>query len=499
MQEIKKSFWDLIAVTGSIIFSIPLMIISESIQARYLGPALYGKVALIMSVINLSYLFGMSWLKRAIVRFGKEELIQENHIRKTITQLFILNAISFIVISLILYSTKKSIFHFVEIQQEFTFFIIIAGLLLSVLNQSLFEILIVFRLIKLQSFLSRIFNKLIILIGLLFLLIIIKNLNIYNVIMVLLFSEFIAIISCFFFLKSQYFFPFLFDKVHFKKIFLFSFPLIFSGWSTYVINWIDIYAIKYYMTLDDVGIYQAAYKIFSTLKSFWGIGLVTITMPIIVVFKTNKQLDKIKNIYLQRFLPQLCFISMITLALIILFSDYAFHLIYGNRYMSAVLPFKILTASQSFSVITYTLLAVIFAFDWTKMMLYIGIFTAVLNITLDIVLVPYLGIVGPAIASSVVFTLGPIIWFHYVNKKITFNSYISFLFPIMTLLIMFINISELSIYLKSIISVLILFSSYLIAREYNLFHKNDIQTLNNINMPIFVKNSFIKIILFLSK
>ena len=115
MREIKKSFWDAMAVGGSIVLAIPLMIVSESIQARYLGTANYGKVALIYSAISLVFLFSLNWLTHSLLRFGKEEYITVGHLRKTSTT-YLLAALALFIPSLVmLYILQKPLFEFLDI------------------------------------------------------------------------------------------------------------------------------------------------------------------------------------------------------------------------------------------------------------------------------------------------------------------------------------------------------------------------------------------------
>ena len=298
MQELKKSFWDYATVIGVTFLSVPLMIFSEMIQARYLGPSNYGKVALIMSAISLLYLFGLSWFRVSIVRFGKEEFLTKGNIRKTATSFFVNNIFSFIIISIVFYRFRNHIFNFLEIKHQAAFWIILFGCLLTLLKNFVFEILKVIRLIKIQVFLHRLSGKILIFFAMLLFVFNILEININYIIVIFLFSDFLIVLFGFYFIRRDYIFPLIFDRNMIKKMIIYSFPLFFDSWSNYIIQWIDIYVIKYYMSLEDVGVYQAAYKIFRTLNSFLGAGIITITYPIIMLFKTKNQTAKIKNSYM---------------------------------------------------------------------------------------------------------------------------------------------------------------------------------------------------------
>jgi len=233
--------------------------------------------------------------------------------------------------------------------------------------------------------------------------------------------------------------------------------------------------------------------------SFWGASLVTITTPIIMVYKTEGQINKITGLYLKRLLPQLSFFTMIVVSLIILFADTFFSHVYGAKFAASILPFKIICASISFTAITYSLMAVITSFDMTKLMLWIGLITGILNVVADFLLVPYFGIVGPAIASCTIFSIGPLVWFFFVNRKFRFDRNLSILFPIVTLVILLINISPWFYLIKFIFSFCILCLAYLIGRHFDLFKLEDTRMLASINMPKSIRLLLTKIIQILGK
>jgi O-antigen/teichoic acid export membrane protein len=88
--------------------------------------------------------------------------------------------------------------------------------------------------------------------------------------------------------------PYKFDKQYFKNIWKYSWPQLIGFPGLYIINYIDLYVIKKYMTLHDVGIYSMAYTGFQTISSILMI-FYTIFFPLIVEYKTKGQTNKINN------------------------------------------------------------------------------------------------------------------------------------------------------------------------------------------------------------
>ena len=494
MRELKKSFWDIITVSGATVLSVPLMILSESIQARYLGPGKYGKVALILSAISLLYLFGLSWIRISFIRFGKEEFLEKGHIRKTTTNFLVNNLFLFIIISFLFFIFRKPIFTFLEIKNSNAFWIILFGCFLQLMKQFIFEVLIVIRLIKIQILLRQIASKIFILFGLSLFVFQIIKIDVMYIICIFLISDLLLIFIGFIFVKSKYIFPLSFDRNMLKKMLIYCAPLFFSAWATYIVNWVDTYVIKYYMTLEDVGIYQAAYKILNSIKSFWGVGLVTITTPIIMVFKTNNETEKIKDYYLKRILPQISFIGLIVVSLILVFSEIMLEIVYGAKFNDSIIPFKILVASQNFAIISSMMTAIILSFDMTKILAILGISAGIFNVIADIILVQFFGINGPAISSFLVFSINPIIWFFIIHKKFGVKRKLALLFPLISILVLFINIIFHNFLIQIILTVLILFLTFIIARRFNLFNRKDIDLLNNIQMPEIIKKLYVRIL-----
>jgi len=483
MKEIRKTFWDAISITGATALAIPLMIASESLQARGLGAEDYGRVALVVSLISLLYLFGLYWLRNAVMRFAKEEFVLEGDFRKTTGTLLLINMISFLIIVSLFLGFRQNIYNFLGLQLTNLTLIVILGVFLNFLKEYLLEVLKVIRKIHIQAIFGKFINKVLILLGLLLLISGIVELSVLNVVIVFLTADLLTVILSAIFIKLSYFFPLKFEWKLLKKVIIFSFPLLFASWSGYIVNWVDLYVINYFMSTEDVGLYHAAYKFLNAIQAFLGTSLIiTISTPMIMVFKSTGQIEKIKNHYLKRIIPQLSFVGMIAISILILFSDYIFLVVYGADFDQSILIFKILVASQSFFVISAAYTGVITTFDLTKIILYLGILAGVLNILLDITLVPIMGIVGAAISSFLVFCLIPILRLIFVNRKFGVRNHNAFLFPVSTVIIMLINISTIGFVYRLIFTVFVLFGIIIFTKRIGIFRKADGQILDKIEM-----------------
>lgn len=498
MREVKKSFWDFVVVSGSSVLAIPLMIISESIQARYLGPANYGKVALVYSAISLLFLCAFNWLTVSIIRFGKEEYIKEGHLRKTTTTYFLTSLLSFLPMLYIFYVLKDQIFNFLEIEYPHAFLVIVIGVLIMVAKTFVLETLKAIRLIKVQTFLFRIVSKVFILAGMLLFLFNWLDISINYVIAILLLSDLVVAVIGLYFIKLRYIFPFILDKENLKTVVTFSIPMFFGAWSGYIVNYIDSYAIKYYMAMEDVGIYNAAYKVFSTLKSFISAGITAIMVPIIIAMKADNQHGKME-MFLKRVVPQGVFAGFIFTSLSITFAGFGFRLVYGGEYDDAVLPFQILAASLVITMLSSLQTGFYWALEMTKLLSVLGILIGIINALGDILLVKYLGILGPSLVSLFVFTLNPVILFFIIHKRMKVKRMLALFFCAAIFVVLGINVLPIHEWIRILLTLSFMSVVSLFTLRYNLFNKADVVYFDGISMPKGVKNIFQKIILLLSR
>ncbi len=499
MKEVKKSFSDFVFIYLATIIALPLMLVSEAFQGRYLGVSNYGMVSLLLSFISFIYFFSFSWMNYSLIRFGKEELEKENHMRSVNTSFLIIHFFLIFITLIIYFIFEKQILEFFKIQQNNLYrVIIISGFLIMLFKNYIFQSLKTVKHLKLQSLLDRIVPKIIILVLILFLAFVIKEFTVIHILIVFISADLLVSVSGIFFIKKEYFFPFRADKEILKKMLIFSLPLFFGVWSNYIIDWIDLYAIKYFLTMNDVGIYSVAYKLFNAGKYIFSSGIVTVTVPIVILFNTRKETDKIK-IYIRRLTPQIAFIGFIVLSVVVFFIDYIIALIYGDKFAPSALPLKILIASQVFGVVNYMLTSILIAYNKTRFLSVLGVILALLNIGGDIVLIPLIGYIGAAITTMFIYSVNAIIIQFYLNRKFDIRRNISFLFAVMLYLVVLVNILVTSFPVRGIITFCMILLTILASRYFYLFKSSDMEIFNNISIPAFIRKTMGWIIQLLSR
>ncbi|WP_405380787.1 polysaccharide biosynthesis C-terminal domain-containing protein [Maribacter sp. LLG6340-A2] len=198
-------------------------------------------------------------------------------------------------------------------------------------------------------------------------------------------------------------------KTYLKKYFKFSLPLIIMAFWAWINNYFDRYAIEYFMTVKDVGLYNASYslgsKLFLTLSPIFAVLL----SP--SVFKKNK-IDVKKKIT-QKYALLYIIASIPILIIVYFFSEELGSLLLSNQYKEGF--FVIFWTALTFFIFTLTQLVelIFYSEKKTSIILKGNLIGALINITLNIILIPKLNLIGACIASLV----GFIFYFTYIASQ----------------------------------------------------------------------------------
>ena len=201
-----------------------------------------------------------------------------------------------------------------------------------------------------------------------------------------------------------------------NDILKYSFPLLFISLGFIVLTEIDTMMIGMFSSIEEVGIYAVAKQIIINLPHI-AIAITMGTMPIFA--KLNKENKKKLNIKLFELLKIVLLIYIAIMIGILILSPLLIPLVFGNNYINSVLPLQILSFYSVLVGISVVLTA---ALDYTwrakKRALNIS-FTIILNIMLNLILIPKYGAVGASVATTISFL--PYIILNYIEILKTFK------------------------------------------------------------------------------
>lgn len=191
----------------------------------------------------------------------------------------------------------------------------------------------------------------------------------------------------------------------------FSWPFIFHGIAGNLLGNVDRFVIKNYMTLEDVGIYTLAYSFASSIV-FAFLGITVYLEPLIYKEENARK----RRILLDKLVAFLILAGLLAFFIIAVFSEHVFPDWYSNGYKESFLLIPLL--ASSFLAQPYYLKAnysLIYE-QKTFVIASVSIVSSLINIALNIVLIPRLGLMG-AVYSTAISNLFQFITFSLVANR----------------------------------------------------------------------------------
>lgn len=213
------------------------------------------------------------------------------------------------------------------------------------------------------------------------------------------------------------------DVETFNILIAFSWPLIFHGVSKNLLGNIDRFLLKYYMELDSVGIYTLAYAIGSVI-TFAYVGISVFLEPLIY-----KEGDLARRTTLMdKFLTISITIGSICYAIILLSAFFIIPRIYNDQFDESLVYVPLIALSHLFMPFylksNYKLL-------YDKESLKIAVLSSiclVINILLNVVLIPFYGIFGSVLATFSSYIFQALLFEFVASKYKIKNEFLEILF-----------------------------------------------------------------------
>ena len=496
-SNIKKSFWDYIYIIFNSFLIMPLQIISVSLCTRILGPTGYGKLSIFLMVSEFVFLLGASWTSASVVRYGTWQFNDDKKINKVFwaRNSILIPSLTIFFIGIIIF--RKKILAYIGIEQDIIIWLMLLYITVIVLVEYIQYIQQSIGQLKLYSF-SLFSIKFIVMIGLLIIIatpVLVKN--VLLVVIVYILGNLITIIIFTIFIKKRIFFPIEFNKSIIKKVFLFSYPLIFGSITSYTVGYVDIVFIKKILLMSDVGIYSLSYRMMAVINMI-SMSLIVLFNPIIITFLANNRVDLIKK-YVKRLIPQGVFISSIFISLVMVLLHYLIPLIFGVEFTESILPFSILMLGMAFNFFSSFYSPVMLAYELIKQGMIVSVIMALVNIIGDYFLTPIIGINGAAYTTSLVYSLGAILCLMIVNRKLKINEWRQVFTVIPAILTFLLILLTDNYFIIIIVLIVIYILSYFLVKILRIFNKEDLVMFDKINMPALVRKIITKTYVFLSK
>ncbi|MBM71212.1 MAG: hypothetical protein CL847_00310 [Crocinitomicaceae bacterium] len=177
-----------------------------------------------------------------------------------------------------------------------------------------------------------------------------------------------------------------------------AFPMLLSTSMFMVMNWTDTLMIGYYLEESEVGIYRLAFKI-AALTTFAQFAINSIAAPMFSSFNANGDMKGLRKIvrnigYLN------VLISVPIFIIIILFPKFLLNF-FGDEFTTGVAPLIILAIGSVINAICGPVMYLLNMTGKEKIARNIIIIASILNIILNLTLIPIFGLLGAAYATSI--------------------------------------------------------------------------------------------------
>ncbi|MCM3741802.1 oligosaccharide flippase family protein [Oceanobacillus luteolus] len=388
------------------ILSMVLGLVSNIIIVRELSVGDFGIFSVTLLVVNLLTTFGFNWSSSSILYFGSKEREKYGTLNKTFWSRNIIIFISLFIVTIGIFLFRDQINNYIGLN---IWFLLLVWLYVSVAENYLNQYFLAVKK-QITSSLLSITAKVIYILLILFI-----PFDVVTLIIIYIISH-ASVLFYILGMNKRDIGRFEFDKSWFKELLNFSLWQLFGFAGIYLLNFGDIAVVKYYMTNEDVGLYNAAYQLFNAVAGFSYV-ISSYYAPSISSYFTSNKTQPIKAFYYkERIYIIIASIGMHLVAITL--SKPIITILYGQEYLKSVTIFNILMFASMIKYVTVFYMLFYNSNGKHAVLQMLNIAIAIVNVLLSIILIQMIGLVGPAVGTVLTLLLGLLFSFIYCEMKI---------------------------------------------------------------------------------
>jgi O-antigen/teichoic acid export membrane protein len=453
-----------------------------------LGPELYGNYALYGVAINVVGMLALAWLSNAFLRFGREEFARTAKFTSAFGNQSFLMALTCGVLLLVVFAGRHRLANYLGLGVVSSYMVMVF-LALSLASQLLAVSLKISgrfqRLALISPVQSGFFLIFLYLIGG-------KHGATEQVILWSLVAQGCSILFLAAFAPWSEMWPPRFDLNKIKPTLTFASASFLWMFCYQVIDSIDLIAIKAFLPIESVGIYNAAYRIMSYV---WMIPQLTITLTLnLVVGFASKGRDDLVRIYATRYVRQAVLGIALVTVLVIGLSREIFWLLLKPEYHPGLVPFTMLMVTVSLRSVNAFLSPIINAYLLLKQASVLIVTMSVFNILGDWTTLKLgMGLMGPAVVTACVFLIDGCGTTWIAGRRIGLRNISHLLFAVYPILAVPIaRIPEPGYRLGCLLILIV--GLLVVAKRLGTFAESDMVLYERIGLPSFVKNGLLRFV-----
>lgn len=236
-----------------------------------------------------------------------------------------------------------------------------------------------------------------------------------------LITFFLTLLIAYLFLRKLFSFGLYKARLVDKELLSYSWPLLLASFSFVILSWTDTLMLGYYTTESWVGIYNAAINA-SEIINYVGASISSLFLPVISEFYSAKDFKSLKQIY-KTVTKWIFGISFPLLLLYLFFSEWIIKILFGPSYIFGWLALFVLALGRFVRQLLLPSGYIIRAIGRTKIVMAVSWVSAITNIILNVILIPYYGIVGAAIATTISIFFASVFDLIYTYRLVNVNPF----------------------------------------------------------------------------
>ncbi|MDQ0352758.1 O-antigen/teichoic acid export membrane protein [Alkalibacillus filiformis] len=224
----------------------------------------------------------------------------------------------------------------------------------------------------------------------------------------------------------------------YKKVLIYSLPLMFTGFLGFISQKTDILMIGYFLTDEEVGVYRIALQI-GTLSGFILVAFNMMFAPTISSLFHRGDMKELESMF-KTITKWVVIVNLFAFSIILLLNDEIMYL-FGEEFLIGSTVLVIIACGQLVNVGVGSSGYILIMTGYSMYGMYINILIVVINIVLNLMLIPNHGISGAAVASLVSVALANIIRLLLVYKLYRIHPYsFQYINAIFAVLISFVSV-----------------------------------------------------------
>ncbi len=408
-HSIKDSLTNFSLLSASKVLVQLLHLAILALIARKLGAESFGKFNVFLMVVQFIFLISIKWTATGFTRFSITHMIENKPISHIFWARNLIAGALLVLIALGVGFQKEAIADYMGLPQSYLILLLAyyLGLLVSDYTYQIAEITTSFKALSIVQVIEKV---------VLFLLLYLFATHIFSIICLTVIALVGSRIWLFMPVRRKLISPVKTSNDECIALLRFSLPLLFVSIGGFVFGWIDIVVIKHFMTIEKVGIYSLAYNGLNAVESVVLL-MATVLRPIFISLIANDKLDIIAA-FGKRILPQIQFIWGLAVVVLGWISTWIIPLVFGRDFSPSSPVFIILLISLNFTVFNTIIQAIFIGMSRVGTVAKISISATLINLILDLALVPLLGIMGGAIGTLLSCLWMSLCYYKVLNKTV---------------------------------------------------------------------------------